>query len=342
MKSVVLSVLASGAAAQITLGPLGGLGLSPELFQNAAINPSDPEYATCQDAVSLVQKCVSSVGGLDAAPTADAEALVACACCDGSDNAAPLYSVCSKYLEDEAPENTSQYEAYGTLYSACKISGAKCTGGSGSGSGSGSSGSASASSRPTATEEDDRSTITTQTSPAQQTYASACVDMLGIFTSCTAKDRDFTNLPFKEQAECYCCRGSGNSLTWTDAMDKYAQTCADWARTGESKTAYSVAQTFATFCERFSNVCEFASAQTQGSDSDETTQASTTENSSSRQTDDSSDDSETSSSSNNSEDDGPATVTVPGQPTETDNDATSARAGFGAVLAVVAALAITL
>jgi hypothetical protein len=337
MKSVVLSVLASGAAAQITLGPLGGLGLSPELFQNAAINPSDPEYATCQDAVSLVQKCVSSVGGLDAAPTADAEALVACACCDGSENAAPLYSVCSSYLEDEAPENTSQYEAYGTLYSACKIGGAKCTGGSGSASGS----SRSVIARPTATEDDDEDRSTITTSPAQQTYASACVDMLGIFTSCTAKDRDFTNLPFKEQAECYCCRGSGNDLTWTDAMDNYARTCADWARTGESKTAYSVAKTFATFCERFSNVCEFAGAQTQGSDSDESTQASTTENSSSRQTDDSSDsnDNDSETSNNNA---GPVTVTVDAQPTETGNDATSARAGFGAVLAVIAALAITL
>ncbi|KAM0303785.1 hypothetical protein HYE67_003864 [Fusarium culmorum] len=343
MKSAVLSVLASGAAAQITLGGLGGLGLGPEIFQNAAINPSDPEYATCQDAVSLVQKCVSAVGGLDAAPTADAEALVACACCDGSENAAPLYSVCSNYLEDEAPENTSQYEAYGTLYSACRIGAAKCTG---SNSGSGGSGSASASSRPTATadDEEDRSTITTQTSPAQQTYASACVDMLGIFTSCTAKDRDFTDLPFKEQAECYCCRGSGNDLTWTDAMDKHAQTCADWARTGEPKTAYSVAKTFATFCERFSNVCEFAGAgaKTQGSDSDEASQASTTENSSSRQTDASSDDNDNGSETSSNNNAGPVTVTVDSQPTETGNDATSTRAGFGAILAVVAALAITL
>ncbi|KAL6913011.1 hypothetical protein FSST1_010771 [Fusarium sambucinum] len=339
MKTVVLSVLASGAAAQITLGSLGGLGLNPGLFQNAAINPSDPEYATCQDAVSLVQKCVSSVGGLDAAPTADAEALVACACCDGSENAAPLYSVCSGYLKDEAPENTSQYEAYGTLYSACKIGGARCTGGSGSASASGSSRSVVA--RPTATEDDDEDRSTITTSPAQQTYASACVDMLGIFTSCTAKDRDFTNLPFKEQAECYCCRGSGNDLTWTDAMDKHAQTCADWAKTGEPKTAYSVAQTFATFCERFSNVCEFAGAQTQGSDSDESTQASTTENSSSRQTDDSSDDNDNDSETSNNNA-GPVTVTVDAQPTETGNDATSARAGFGAILAVVAALAITL
>lgn len=347
MKTAVLSVLASGAAAQVTLGSLGALGLGPGLFHNAAINPSDPEYATCQDAVSLVQKCVSSVGGLNAAPTADADALVACACCDGSENAAPLYSVCSSYLEEEAPENTSQYQAYGTLYSACKIGGAKCTGGSGSGSGSGGSGS----SRPTITvgdSDDDRSTITTQTSPAQQTYASACVDMLDIFTSCTAQDRDFTKLPFKEQAECYCCRGSGNELTWTDAMDKHAQTCADWARTGEPKTAYSVAKTFATFCERFSNVCEFAGAKTQASDS-EPTEATATESSSSRQTDASSDDSDNNDNNDNdnaSNRDGPPTVTVtePAQSSQTDagSDATSARAGVGAILAAFAALAIAL
>ncbi|KAL4724833.1 hypothetical protein ACLX1H_008280 [Fusarium chlamydosporum] len=342
MKGAVLSVLASGAAAQITLAAMGGLGLSPELFQNAAINPSDPEYATCQDAVSLVQKCVSAVGGVDAAPTADPEALVACACCDGRENAAPLYSVCSNYLEEEAPDNTSQYEAYGTLYNACRIGGAKCTGGSGSGSGAGS-----ASSRPTVTapaaDDDDRSTITTRTSPAQQTYASACVDMLSIFTSCTAQDRDFTKLPFKEQAECYCCRGSGTDLTWTDAMDQHAQTCADWARTGEPDTAYSVAKTFATFCERFSNVCEFASAKTQGTDSGDA-QATTTEDSSSRQTGASSDDDDNNDNDSTSNKAGPVTVTVSPQPTESDsgNDATSARAGFGAILAAVAALAIAL
>jgi hypothetical protein len=167
--------------------------------------------------------------------------------------------------------------------------------------------------------------------------------MLDIFTSCTAQDRDFTKLPFKEQAECYCCRGSGNELTWTDAMDKHAQTCADWARTGEPKTAYSVAKTFATFCERFSNVCEFAEAKTQASDS-EATEATATESSSSRQTDASSDNDDNNDNDATSNRPGPVTVTVDPQPSQTDagSDATSARAGVGAILAAFAALAIAL
>ena len=85
MKGAVLSVLASGAAAQITSMPFPALGLGPHVFQNNAINPTDPEYSTCQQAVGIVQDCVSSVGGLDAAATADPSALVACACCDGRD-----------------------------------------------------------------------------------------------------------------------------------------------------------------------------------------------------------------------------------------------------------------
>ncbi|KAF5721945.1 hypothetical protein FMUND_3305 [Fusarium mundagurra] len=323
MKGAVLSVLASGAAAQITSMPFAALGLGPHVFQNNAINPSDPEYSTCQQAVGIVQDCVSSVGGLDAAATADPSALVACACCDGRSNAAPLYSVCSNYLEDEVPENTSQYEAYGTLYSACRLN-ARCTGGS----------------RPTATSDDeDLSTITSATSPAEQTYAAACLYMLDIFTSCTSEDRQFTELPPREQAECYCCRGSGSRRTWTDELDKYASTCADWARTGEPETAYSVAKNLATFCDRFDDVCSPAVTRTQDSGSSETDEANTTEDSGSRQTGASDDDAST------SEDLGAITVTVPAQPSnsgDSTNSASSARVGLGAVLAAVAALAIAL
>lgn len=105
----------------------------------------------------------------------------------------------------------------------------------------------------------------------------------------------------------------------------------------------TVAKTFATFCERFSNVCEFASAKTQGTDSGDA-QATTTEDSSSRQTGASSDDDDNNDNDSTSNKAGPVTVTVSPQPTESDsgNDATSARAGFGAILAAVAALAIAL
>ncbi|KAM0187977.1 hypothetical protein ACHAPI_010858 [Fusarium lateritium] len=361
MKGAVLSVLATGAVAQITQGPFAGLdlglGQGHADFRVAAIDRNDPEFATCQQAIGIVQNCVSAIGGTEAAATADPDALVACACCDGRDNAAPLYSACSGYLEEEAAENTSQYEAYGTLYSACRLA-PKCTGGSGSGSGSGSaSGIASNSgiiSRPTASPSEEESdmpsmtpTITSNTSPAEQTYASACVDMLDIFSSCTQNNRDFTRLPFTEQAECYCCRGSGDRLTWTDSFDKYASTCADWARTGEPDTAYPVAKTFATFCERFTDVCSnAAAARTQESDSTATEEASTTEDSDSRQTGSSNggsgsgDDDATTSEQNA----GPVTVTVsgPSQASETGNDASSARVAFGAVLAAAAALAVAL
>lgn len=114
MKGAVLSVLATGAVAQITQGPFAGLdlglGQGHADFRVAAIDRNSPEFATCQQAIGIVQNCVSAIGGTEAAATADPEALVACACCDGRDNAAPLYSACSGYLEEEAAENTSQYE----------------------------------------------------------------------------------------------------------------------------------------------------------------------------------------------------------------------------------------
>ncbi|KAH6994622.1 hypothetical protein EDB82DRAFT_537489 [Fusarium venenatum] len=89
-----------------------------------------------------------------------------------------------------------------------------------------------------------------------QTYAPACTDMLDVFTSCTNKFDGFTNLAFKEQASCYCCRTSRRSAVWTDEFGSYASSCADWAITGEPDTAYSVAKTFETFCERFTDVCD--------------------------------------------------------------------------------------
>ncbi|KAF5018577.1 hypothetical protein F66182_9434 [Fusarium sp. NRRL 66182] len=328
MKGTILSLLTSGAAAQITLGPA--------LFQYNAIDPSDPEYTTCQQVQRLVEGCVSSLGGLEGAATADPDEIISCACCDGRDNAAPLYSVCSDYLDEEGAENTSQYEAYGTLYSACRL-GATCTGGGGA-------------NRPTATpteteteDEDDISTITS--GPAsQQTYASACGDMLDLYGSCTSRDRDFTDLPLREQAECLCCRGSGDNLSWTDAMGDYASTCADWARTGEPEVAYAVARTLATICNRFSDACE--APRTAESGPSETEEATSTEDDGARTTSE-----PTVGSSGGDDDDDNSgagaqttTVTVPpaSETADSGNDASSARVGFGAVFAAVAALAIAL
>ncbi|RSM14243.1 hypothetical protein CEP52_001390 [Fusarium oligoseptatum] len=346
MKSAVLSILTSGVAAQVvTIAP----ALAPGILNVAAVNPGDPGYQTCSEAVNLFEDCVSSLGGVEAAANADPTELLGCACCDGSTAAAPLYSVCSNYLEEELPTASDQYEAYGTLYKACALA-ASCGGGSG--------GSATRSPRTTAVvSDDDDDETATMTSPAEQTYALACQNMLGVFASCTRANSDFTELPFKEQAECYCCRGSGSKLTWTDEMGGYAKTCASWASTGEPDTILGVAETFASFCKRYTTACDVAATRTQDSetsatdddnndddDTDSTTESSPRETSNN---DDDDDDNNANSDATTSEN-GPVTVTVPA-PTTTEttgetsgNSASSLRVGFGAVLAAVAALAIAL
>lgn len=106
MKGAVLSILTSGVAAQITIAP----AIAPGILNVAAVNPGDPGYQTCSQAINLFEDCVSSLGGVEAAANADPTELLGCACCDGSSPAAPLYSVCSNYLEEELPTASEQYE----------------------------------------------------------------------------------------------------------------------------------------------------------------------------------------------------------------------------------------
>ncbi|KAH6953557.1 hypothetical protein DER45DRAFT_648142 [Fusarium avenaceum] len=116
---------------------------------------------------------------------------------------------------------------------------------------------------------------------AVQTYAPACIDMLDVFASCTNKVDGFTTLAFQEQASCYCCRTSSRRLVWTDKFDNYASSCADWAVTGEPETAYSVAKTFATFCERFTDVCDASETVSEMSTTTEDSVSARTDSSSS-------------------------------------------------------------
>ncbi|PTB64671.1 hypothetical protein BBK36DRAFT_1170355 [Trichoderma citrinoviride] len=166
---------------------------------------------------------------------------------------------------------------------------------------------------------------TTNTSPVI-TLASACIQMVGIFQECTSATPSFTDLPFGEQAYCYCCRTAlDGHVTWTDEIETYASTCLDWAATagkGEPETASNVAKTMATFCDHFSDVCTISST--------------TTAPSSSTATDDSSfpppDATGDSTASG-----GPATVTVTRAATTTTsgNAAPTARVGLAAgVLAI--------
>lgn len=88
----------------------------------------------------------------------------------------------------------------------------------------------------------DMATITHGAVFAEQIYDEACVNMIGLFTDCTKRIDDFTELGFREQASCYCCHRSDGTLTWTDELGYYASDCVDWAITGEPDTAYSVAE----------------------------------------------------------------------------------------------------
>ncbi|KPM46041.1 hypothetical protein AK830_g478 [Neonectria ditissima] len=335
MKAAILSsvVAAGSVAAQLTVGP--------GLLNIAAIDVDDPEYTTCSVVADYVAGCVTSLGGSDALATADPNEILGCACCVDNTAIYPLYSACSSYLSDEGgPSYVDSYSAYGDLYSICGMS-AACSADSGA-----TSTEETSTAEETSTEETSEETTSTEatsteetsdstiTGTAEQTYATACEDMIGLFTSCTNKIDDFTDLPFREQASCYCCRTRNGQLTWTDQLDEFATTCRDWAKTGEPETAYSVAKTFATFCENFSDVCEDATLTSEP--------ASATDSATAQATD---------SASEGLGDMGDA-VTVTVQPTAadtsaaatttSDNAGASLRVACGAVLAAVAAMAIAL
>lgn len=328
MKAVVFSVLTGTVAAQLNL-PVGALNI-------AAINQNDPEFAVCTDIADKISECVSDLGGTTGLTTADPIAVVECACCDGGRAIATSYSVCSDYLSEEGGfEARSQYSAYGDLYSACALQ-AECRGGSGS---SGTTRTRVGGPVVTTTstdDDDDRSTITSSAS-AEQTYATACEDMVGVFNSCSNKIDDFTELPFKDQASCYCCRGS--SLTWTDQFDQYAKTCASWARTGEPETAYTVARSFATFCEQFTDACEGAATATEETT---TTRGSSNSQATNDNDNDNNSDDESSTGNGNGNGNGQVTVTVEAAPTETDSSAPAVRVAMGAAFAAVLGMAIIL
>ncbi|KAF7555819.1 hypothetical protein G7Z17_g1873 [Cylindrodendrum hubeiense] len=326
MKSAILSsvVAAGSVAAQITLDA-GALNI-------AAIDASDPEFTTCSAVGDYVAACITAAGGSDALETNAAE-FIGCACCIDATAIYPVYSDCSVYLSDEAgPTASDLYSAYDVMYSVCGLS-ADCSGGVATAT-------ATESESETVVDVPTSTTVEVVTSATEDTSSitaaaesSACDEMVGLYSSCSSKIDGFSDLPYGEQASCYCCRGS-DGATWTDEMDGYASTCAEWAESSDSDY-YVVAKTFATFCDNFSDACE--SPATTAS-----TEASTTESSDAESTDDS-----TATIGDLANTDA-VTVTVPG-PTATDtsssdsdNAAASVRVGCGAVLAAVAALALAL
>lgn len=232
----------------LLVGPAAAQYMTLPVLVNAevkAVNPSDPGFSACRLASAKLDICVSSAGGITGVKTADPLALSKCACCDGTNPIASAYSSCAVYISSETPEQTSQYSAYATLASLCRV-GNNC----------GTSGvvtAASATETPSSVSSDGAVSITSVSGLGS--VAPACSSMYGLYQSCSKNVPGFANAPYGEQAPCYCCVTLRGEASWTDDLDKYAQTCRDWAKASGPNSIYTVAKTFAGFCKNFSNAC---------------------------------------------------------------------------------------
>ncbi|GJN80405.1 hypothetical protein PLIIFM63780_003931 [Purpureocillium lilacinum] len=213
-----------------------------------ALNPTDAGYSACRLASAKLDICVSSAGGLTGVKTAEPLALARCACCDSGNPVAGAYSSCAAYLSSEIPDQTSQYSAYANLASLCRV-GNNCGGTSGAAT------VASVTDIPTSVSSGATGTVLVTSSGGLGNVAPACSSMFGLYESCSKNVPGFANAPYGEQAPCYCCVTLRGEATWTDQLDKYAQTCRDWAKASGPNSIYTVAKTFAGFCQNFSNAC---------------------------------------------------------------------------------------
>ncbi|PNY29388.1 Uncharacterized protein TCAP_00686 [Tolypocladium capitatum] len=247
----LLQALAGAAAAQhMTLPVIDNAAIV------AAMNPTDQGFKICSAVNQKVQGCVNQVGGVNGLTTADSTVLAKCACCDSRSLIAGAYSSCSSYLRQEAPTLSTQYSAYDNLYSICNLNKYVCSG-SAAASPTGITVSATGAPAPSGTGASVPSAVTPI--DGLGTVDPACSSMVGLYTSCSRDIRGFKDMPYGQQAPCYCCITARGQATWTDELDKYARTCRDWASTSGPATLYSVANTLAGFCKHFSNVCSASS-----------------------------------------------------------------------------------
>ncbi|KYK61406.1 hypothetical protein DCS_02548 [Drechmeria coniospora] len=246
--SLVAAIAAVTTAQEPPLLPINHLAIRAA----ADFNPTDSASEACFTAVSKVRECVSLVGDVEIITAASS--ILECACClTGSQRPTPMadaYSSCSDYLSSRAPLLTSAYPPYGDLYSICKKS-AAC--------GKGMTATRTPMVTGTATP---RREVTTIFSLPLGTHTEsigplipACSSMFGFYVSCAEHVSNFDNLPYGEQAPCYCCVVNRGATIWTDELDKHAQTCRNWASSGAPTIIYEVASTFASFCKTFSNAC---------------------------------------------------------------------------------------
>jgi hypothetical protein len=206
MNKLLLPLVAVGGAAAQAITALPQLN-NAAVF--AAVNTNDPEYELCTLANNYLELCISSLGGNEGLATASPDELLGCACCISSTALSEAFSTCSSYLSAEEPTLSSEYQAYGTLYSACSMT--SCGGAS----------------RPSSTAEGKDETITTslsasgfasgsasasasgalssitQSASLDDTVEPACTDMIGLYQSCLDKDTGFSTWAYQDQAACY-------------------------------------------------------------------------------------------------------------------------------------------
>ncbi|POR34494.1 Uncharacterized protein TPAR_05307 [Tolypocladium paradoxum] len=270
---LLLQALAGGAVAQhMTLPIIDNAAIV------AAMNPTDEGFKICSAVNQKLQDCVSQAGGVSGLTTAASTALAKCACCNGASLIAGAYSSCSVYLTQEAPTLSTQYSAYGSMYSICNLN-RPCSGSAAaSPTGITTAASATGAPAPSGTRASSGSLPSSVTSEGLGSVAPACSSMYGLYESCSRDIPGFKDMAYGQQAPCYCCVTARGVATWTDELDKYAQTCRDWASASGPSTIYSIAKTFAGFCKNFSNACS-ASATLGSSEATATsTNAQTTSN----------------------------------------------------------------
>merc|ERR1712000_682614 len=227
--------------------------LPPNL--NNAINVA-ADLDACATAATHLLDCADEAGGLDALMTVAPQELFGCACCSSQIPLANAYSSCSNHLSEEYPLATTDYEAYGLIYTVCQTE--DCGGG-----GINTNDEDGMTTVTAAVSETDIGVLTSFTSSdVLPTAASACWDMLDMFDVCIQETPGFADMPFASQAPCYCCRTRGDVVVWTDELDEYASECADWATTGEPSTIYPAASKFASFCDNFYDACEGPATET--------------------------------------------------------------------------------
>lgn len=251
--TALLLLAGSVAAQQITQVPDFRQALA---FAAATVNEDDEGFSTCDSVDEHWASCLGEFGGLESIDTDNIDQFLGCGCCSGTSEIFTDYSVCSDYLEG-ASVDAEDYTGYGNFYSQCS-SDADC---------------AVYGIEATTTSTIFETEVVTMTS-AQGTITSdpACDDMYEMFISCISETPEFASLPNTRQAECYCCRGASSSLTLTNEIDEHASTCWDWWQTADKEdgdTQWDYASSFATYCDRFSTVCDDLNAAAVGTTTSE-------------------------------------------------------------------------